>query len=52
MDSSDESKKNFFKHVFNFDDESKSDMLNKINNLRDDFGEELLTGLYETLKNI
>jgi hypothetical protein len=30
MDSSDESKKNFFKHVFNFDDESKSDMLNII----------------------
>jgi len=33
-------------------EETKSDMLNKINNLRDDFGEELLTGLYETLKNI
>ena len=30
MDSSDDSKKNFFKHVFNFDDESKSDMLNII----------------------
>lgn len=30
MDSSDESNKNFFKHVFNFDDESKSDILNII----------------------
>jgi hypothetical protein len=30
MDSSDDSNKNFFKHVFNFDDESKSDMLNII----------------------
>jgi hypothetical protein len=30
MDSSDDSKKNFFKHVFNFDDDSKSDMLNII----------------------
>jgi len=30
MDSSDDSKKNFFKHVFNFDDESKSDILNII----------------------
>ena len=28
MDSSDDSKKNFFKHVFNFDDDSKSDILN------------------------
>ena len=28
MDSSDESNKNFFKHVFNFDDESKSDIMN------------------------
>ena len=28
MDSSDESNKNFFKHVFNFDDDSKSEMLN------------------------
>jgi hypothetical protein len=28
MDSSDDSKKNFFKHVFNFDDDSKSEMLN------------------------
>ena len=28
MDSSDDSNKNFFKHVFNFDDESKSDILN------------------------
>jgi hypothetical protein len=30
MDSSDDSKKNFFKHVFNFDDNSKSDILNII----------------------
>lgn len=30
MDSSDDSNKNFFKHVFNFDDESKSDVLNII----------------------
>ena len=30
MDSSDDSKKNFLKHVFNFDDDSKSDMLNII----------------------
>jgi hypothetical protein len=30
MDSSDDSKKNFFKHVFNFDDESKSEILNII----------------------
>jgi hypothetical protein len=30
MDSSDDSKKNFFKHVFNFEDESKSDILNII----------------------
>jgi hypothetical protein len=30
MDSSDDSKKNFFRHVFNFDDDSKSDMLNII----------------------
>ena len=30
MDSSDDSKKNFFKHVFNFEDDSKSDMLNVI----------------------
>ena len=28
MDTSDDSNKNFFKHVFNFDDESKSDILN------------------------
>ena len=28
MDSSDDSKKNFFKHVFNFDDDSKSEILN------------------------
>ena len=28
MDISDDSKKNFFKHVFNFNDDSKSDMLN------------------------
>jgi hypothetical protein len=28
MDSSDASKKNFFKHVFNFDSDSKADMLN------------------------
>ena len=30
MDSSDDSNKNFFKHVFNFDDESKSEILNII----------------------
>jgi hypothetical protein len=30
MDNSDNSNKNFFKHVFNFDDESKSDILNII----------------------
>jgi len=30
MDSSDNSKKGFFKHVFNFDNDSKSDMLNII----------------------
>jgi hypothetical protein len=30
MDSSDDSNKNFFKHVFNFDDNSKSDILNII----------------------
>lgn len=30
MDSSDDTKKNFIKHVFNFEDESKSDMLNII----------------------
>ena len=30
MDNSDDSKKNFFKHVFNFEDESKADMLNII----------------------
>jgi len=30
MDSSDDSKKNFFKHVFNFDDESKADIINII----------------------
>ena len=30
MDSSDDSKKNFFKHVFNFEDDSISDMLNII----------------------
>lgn len=30
MDSSDNSNKNFFKHVFNFDDDSKSEMLNII----------------------
>jgi len=30
MDSSDDSKKNFFKHVFNFDDDSKSEILNII----------------------
>jgi hypothetical protein len=28
MENSDESNKNFFKHVFNFDDDSKSEMLN------------------------
>jgi len=28
MDSSDDTKKSFFKHVFNFDDDSKSDILN------------------------
>ena len=28
MDSSDDSNKNFFKHVFNFDDDSKSEILN------------------------
>jgi hypothetical protein len=30
MDSSDDSNNNFFKHVFNFDDDSKSDILNII----------------------
>jgi len=30
MDSSDDSKKNFFKHVFNFDDDSKAEILNVI----------------------
>jgi MFS family permease len=30
MDSSDDSNKSFFKHVFNFDDDSKSDVLNII----------------------
>ena len=30
MDSSDDSKKNFLKHVFNFDDESKAELLNII----------------------
>ena len=30
MDSSDDSNKNFFKHVFNFDDDSKTDILNII----------------------
>lgn len=30
MDSSDDSNKNFFKHVFNFDDDSKSNILNII----------------------
>ena len=30
MDSSDESNKGFFKHVFNFDDDSKSEILNII----------------------
>ena len=30
MDSSEEPKKNFLKHVFNFDDDSKSDILNII----------------------
>jgi len=30
MDSSEDSNKNFFKHVFNFDDDSKSDILNII----------------------
>ena len=30
MDSSDDSKKNFFKHVFNFDDDSKIEILNVI----------------------
>ena len=30
MESSDDSNKNFFKHVFNFDDDSKSDILNII----------------------
>uniref|UniRef100_A0A6C0ESS5 Uncharacterized protein n=1 Tax=viral metagenome TaxID=1070528 RepID=A0A6C0ESS5_9ZZZZ len=30
MDSSDDSKKNFFKHVFNFDDDSKADIINII----------------------
>jgi hypothetical protein len=30
MDTSDDSNKNFFKHVFNFDDESKSEILNII----------------------
>jgi hypothetical protein len=30
MDNSDDSNKNFFKHVFNFDDDSKSDILNII----------------------
>jgi hypothetical protein len=30
MDSSDESKKGFFKHVFNFDDDSKSEILNTL----------------------
>jgi hypothetical protein len=30
MDSSDDKQENFFKHVFNFDDDSKSDMLNII----------------------
>ena len=30
MDSSDDSNKNFFKHVFNFDEESKSEILNII----------------------
>lgn len=30
MDSSDDTKKNFIKHVFNFEDDSKSDMLNII----------------------
>ena len=30
MDSSDESNKSFFKHVFNFDDDSKSEILNTL----------------------
>jgi len=30
MESSDESNRNFFKHVFNFDDESKSEILNTL----------------------
>lgn len=30
MDTSNESKKNFFKHVFNFDDDSKADIINII----------------------
>lgn len=30
MESTDDSDKNFFKYVFNFDDSSKSDMLNII----------------------
>ena len=30
MDNSEESNKNFFKHVFNFDDESKAEILNII----------------------
>jgi hypothetical protein len=33
-------------------EETKAAMLNKLNNLRDAYGEELLNGLYETLKNI
>ena len=28
MDNSDDSKKNFFKYVFNFEDESKSEIIN------------------------
>ena len=28
MEDTEESKKNFFKHVFNFEDESKAEMLN------------------------
>jgi hypothetical protein len=30
MESSDESKKSFFKHIFNFDDDSKSELLNTL----------------------
>ena len=50
MESSDDSSKSFFKHVFNFDDDSKSEILNIIQYALDHI-EEIEQDMNSTLKN-